>query len=40
VSFEPVGDRHTRIVLRPSHREAVSLITSAVYSDVINGVQQ
>lgn len=40
IAFYSVGERHTRVTLRPSAAEARSLITSAVYHDVVNGVRQ
>lgn len=40
ITFEAVGDSHTRVILRPTKREAASLILTAVYSDVVNGVKQ
>jgi hypothetical protein len=46
VTFEEIpggtGKRHswTRVILRPTQREAASLIMTAIYSDVVNGVKQ
>jgi hypothetical protein len=45
VTFEEIlggtGERglsYTRVILRPTQREASSLIMTAIYSDVVNGV--
>lgn len=41
ITFEELlGGTHTRVIVRPTRREAVSLITSAIYHDVVNGVKQ
>jgi hypothetical protein len=47
VTFEEIlggtgkrGLSYTRVILRPTQREASSLIMTAIYSDVVNGVRQ